>query len=169
MAVEAEPSHQYAVNVLLPCNRWQQRGRLTEWCLTWKYIWSKGVPLNSSMQKKMASSAIHRHLLNIYGDLTVDVRTVRWRVVQFSSDDSDEKDKPHLGQPYTAVTPQKEEHFGLLIHTNRWIMTMELYIEMGVWFNALEKMEERWGYHKVCTRWVPQMLTKEQKEHIMCK
>ena len=24
--------------ILLPCDRWQQRGSLTEWCLTWKCI-----------------------------------------------------------------------------------------------------------------------------------
>jgi len=28
--------------MLLPCDRWQQRRGLTEQCLTWKSIWSKG-------------------------------------------------------------------------------------------------------------------------------
>ena len=37
--------------MLLLCDRWQQRGSLTKWHLTWKYIWSKGVGLNSSMLK----------------------------------------------------------------------------------------------------------------------
>ena len=37
MAVEAEPSHQYTVTVLL-CDRWQQRGSQTEWHLTWKCV-----------------------------------------------------------------------------------------------------------------------------------
>jgi len=32
IAVEAEPSHQYSVE-FLPCNTWQQRGSLTEWCV----------------------------------------------------------------------------------------------------------------------------------------
>jgi len=31
--------------MLLPCDRWQQRGSLTEWHLTWKCMWSKGVAL----------------------------------------------------------------------------------------------------------------------------
>ena len=39
--------------IWLPCDRWQQRGTLTEWHLTWKYIWSRSVSLNSAMQKKM--------------------------------------------------------------------------------------------------------------------
>jgi len=38
--------------IFLPCDRWQQRGTLTQWHLTWKCVWSKGVELNSSMQKE---------------------------------------------------------------------------------------------------------------------
>ena len=38
--------------ILLPCDRWQQRGSITKWHLTWKSGWIKGVPLNSSMWKK---------------------------------------------------------------------------------------------------------------------
>jgi len=34
MAVEVEPSHQYYT--LLPCDRWQQRGNLANWYLTWE-------------------------------------------------------------------------------------------------------------------------------------
>jgi len=44
---------------------------------------------HSSMQKKMAPTGIHQHLLNIYGDQTVDVCIVRWWMVSFSSCDSD--------------------------------------------------------------------------------
>ena len=45
--------------------------------------------LNSSMQKKMAPTDIHQHLLNIFGDQTVDVSTVKSCVIHFSSGDSD--------------------------------------------------------------------------------
>ena len=67
--------------VLLLCDRGQQRGRLSEWHLTWKCLWSKGVSLNFSMWKKTAPTDIHLHLLNSYGDQTVDVSTVKWWVV----------------------------------------------------------------------------------------
>ena len=50
MAAEAEPSHQYPI-VLLLCDRWHQRGGVTERCMTWGCIWSKYMELNSSMQK----------------------------------------------------------------------------------------------------------------------
>jgi len=52
--------------MLFLCDRWQQRGRLTKWHLTWKCGWSKGVWLNSSMQKKNGN---HWHLLMLLEDL----------------------------------------------------------------------------------------------------
>jgi len=36
MAVEDEPSHPISHYTLLLCDRWQQRGVLTPWHLTWK-------------------------------------------------------------------------------------------------------------------------------------
>ena len=43
--------------ILVLRDRWQQRGSLTTWCLTWKCIWSKSMSLNSS--KKIALINIH--------------------------------------------------------------------------------------------------------------
>ena len=37
MALKAEPFNQYSATLLL-CNRWQQRGSLGIWHLTWKYM-----------------------------------------------------------------------------------------------------------------------------------
>ena len=42
----------------------------------------------------MAPIAIHQHLLNIYVDPAVDVSTVRWWVVCFSSGDSNSGSPP---------------------------------------------------------------------------
>ena len=89
MAVEVEPSHQYSV-ILLPCDRWQQRGSLTKW----KRGWSKGVSLNSSTWKKVTAIDVHQCLLNVYGDHIVDVSTVRQWVVRFSTGDSDSGSPP---------------------------------------------------------------------------
>ena len=63
--------------ILLPCNRWQQRGTLTKWRLSWKCGWNKGVSLNSSQKQKWAPTDIHRCSLYISGDQTVDVNKMR--------------------------------------------------------------------------------------------
>ena len=49
--------------------RWQQRGILTKWCLTWKCVWRKVV-------QKMVSTDIHWCLLNVCEVQTIDVSTV---------------------------------------------------------------------------------------------
>lgn len=56
--------------------------------------------------EKMAPTDIHRQWLSISGDRTVDVSTVRLWVVYCSSSNSDMKDKPCSGWPYTAVTTE---------------------------------------------------------------
>ena len=53
--------------------------------------------MNSFMQKKLGPTDIHLHLLNVYGDETVDVGTVRQWVVHYCSGDSDVKDGPRSG------------------------------------------------------------------------
>jgi len=117
--------------------------------------------------EKIASNDIHRRLLNIYGDQTVDVSTVRWWVARFSSGDSDVKGQPLSGQPCTAVTPRNEEHLDQLIRANRWITTRELCTELNIGCNVLDMMVATLEYRKVCARWVPRMLTQEHKEHHM--
>ena len=76
--------------ILLLCSRWQQRGSLTKWCLTWKWVWSKGVSLNSFRQRKIVRIDIHRCLLNVYGDQTLlDVSTVKvGNIFHFPSNDT---------------------------------------------------------------------------------
>ena len=51
-----------------------------------------------------ALTDIHRCLPNVYGDQTVDMNAMRQWAVRFSSNDSNMKDKPHSGQPCTAIT-----------------------------------------------------------------
>ena len=54
--------------------------------------------------EKLAPNDIHRRLLNVYGDQTVDVSTVRRWVACFSSGDSDVKDKSRSRRPCTAAS-----------------------------------------------------------------
>ena len=115
--------------------------------------------------EKITPNDIHRRLLNVYGDQTVDVSTVRRWVERFSSGESDVKDKPPSGRPCTAVTPRNEERLDQLIRANRQITTRELCTELNIGFNALETIVATLEYLKVCARWVPRMLTQEHKVH----
>jgi len=96
--------------------------------------------IESLHAEKIAPNDIHRRLLNVYRDQTMDVCTVRRWVARFSSGSSDVKDKPCSGRPCTAVTPRNEERLDQLIHVNRQIMYRELCTELNIGFSALETM-----------------------------
>jgi len=65
MAVEVEPSRQKSITFFDHATD-GSRSSLTEWHLTWKCVWSKGVEFNSFMKKKMALNHIHRHLTEFF-------------------------------------------------------------------------------------------------------
>ena len=64
----------------------------------------KGKYLNELLNgEKIALIDIYWHLLNIYGDQTVNVSTVRWTVVRFCSSDSN-SGSPLLAQIFMSVS-----------------------------------------------------------------
>ena len=65
--------------------------------------------------EKMAPTDIRWLLLNIYGDQTVNVSTVRWWVACFYSSNNNMNDRLHSWWPCTAVILQNEKHLDQLI------------------------------------------------------
>ena len=104
--------------ILLLYGRWQQRGSLTNWRLTQKWVWSKGVLFNSSVWKKMTPTDIQWCLLNVSGDWKVYVSTVRQWVMCFSNDDSDVNDKPCSGWPCRFLQAW---------HTDSWLLLAKMH------------------------------------------
>ena len=109
--------------------------------------------------KKIAPNDIHRRLLNVYGDQTVDVSKVRQWVAHFSSGNSDVQDKPRSKRPCTAVTPRNEERLDQLICAIWRIRTRELCTELNIGFNALETMVATLEYRKVLCQVGPHELS----------
>ena len=64
--------------ILLPYDRWQQKGSLRKWCLLWKCIWCKDVSLNSSMWKKW-------HSLIFTDSCWIFLETKQWMWAQWGS------------------------------------------------------------------------------------
>ena len=64
--------------ILLPFDTWQQKDSLTKWHLTWKCQQSKGLSLNSSMQKKW-------HPLTFVNVCWIFMETKQWMWAQWGS------------------------------------------------------------------------------------
>jgi len=147
MAVEVEPSHQYSVKFCC-CATDDSRGQSNKMVSDMEVHMKQRCVIEFFHVEKFAPNDIHRSLLNVYGDQTVDVSTVRQWVACFSSGDSDVKEKPHSRRPCTAVTPQNEERLDQLIRTNWQITSRELYTELNISFNAMETMWQSWNIAK---------------------
>lgn len=74
------------------------------------------------------------------------------------------KDKARCGRPHTTTTPQSEVRLDGLICADRRITVNEMREELGVGNSEVETMLSSLGYSKVCARWLPKMLTQDQKD-----
>ena len=94
---------------LLLCDRWQQRGNLVEWLLTWKCVWNKGVSLNTSMWKKWLPLTL-TGICCTHGGQPVDVSTVKQWVVCFSRGNSVLWKRNHFLDRYTHLSQMSLHH-----------------------------------------------------------
>jgi len=162
MAGEAAPSCQYSITF---CCHTTDSSRGADWpnsmwhgstCET--KVWQL---IPSHRKKNGTHWHIHWHLLNFYGDQTVDVSRVRQCVVQFSSGTRNMKDKPCSSWPCTAVTTWNEEHLDQFICANLlMVVTVEkqcfvalsnivivLFVSFAVFMEKWEELLLEWPTH----------------------
>jgi len=127
-------------------------------------VWSKGVLLNSSVQKKW-------HPLTFIDTFWMLTETKQWMQAQWGGGwcvsvvVTATWKNPCSRWPCATVTPLKEEHLDQLHHINQWIMTRELCMVLGISFSALKVMVAVLEGLINCAKWIPWMRTEEQKEY----
>lgn len=109
---------------------------------------------------------IHERLKNVYGDATVDVSTVRrWvRRCNEAAGQTPLADEKRSGRPVTAVTPCNIQRVDEIIRGDRRVTTGELCRITSLSKGSVMTIIQQLGYSKVCSRWVPRMLTAQNKE-----
>ena len=76
------------------------------------------------------------------------------------------KDEESTGRPSTSITDSKDEDARAIILENRWVTIDELANHFEISHgSAYDINHNRLGFRKVCARWVPKELTKEQKNN----
>jgi transposase len=108
---------------------------------------------------------IYERLRGVYGDVCMGANSVgRW-VKHFKDGNKDIADQPRCGRPRTAASERNRQKVDELIRQDRRITFREIAAQLGVGHHAVQEMLEILGYRKVCSRWVPRLLTgtEEQK------
>ena len=105
---------------------------------------------------------IHERLKNVYGD----VSTVRRWVRRCKEAEGQTRlaDETRSGRPATAVLPTTFSEFDDIIRGDRRVKTDELYRILSFSIGSVISIIHQLGYPKVCARWVPRMLTDQNKE-----
>ena len=109
---------------------------------------------------------IHERLTKVYGDATVDVSTVRrWvRRCNEAVEQTPLTDQKRSGRPVTAVSPSNIQRVDDIIRGDRRVTTDELCCILSLSKGSVMTIIHQLGYRKVCARWVPRMLTDQNKE-----
>lgn len=111
---------------------------------------------------------IHTQMLKVMGEECPSIQTVRKWVREFQDGRTNCSDLQRDGRPVSVITEEKINDVRALIQQDRRItvdqMATELDISHGT---AWHIVTENLGMKKLCTRWIPHVLTEEQKNKRM--
>jgi transposase len=102
-----------------------------------------------------SAGVICERLRGVYGDVCMGVSSVRRWVKHFKDGNTDITDQPRCGRPRTNATSKKSRE----AHQMRSKDVTEIAAQLGVGHHAVQEMMKILGYRKICSRWVPRLLT----------
>jgi transposase len=109
-------------------------------------------------------SEIDLELRKVYGDSTLPISTIKRWAADFKRGRENFEDDPRSGRPPTAVTDENVAKIGTLVRSDRRIKIKEIEREVPIGRAAIHFiLHEKLGLSKVCARWVPRLLSNEQK------
>jgi transposase len=106
-----------------------------------------------------SAAVIYERLRGVSGDVCMGVSSVRRWVKHFKDGNTDIAGQPSCGRPRPAATERNKQEVDELIRQDRRITVREIATQLGVGQLAVQEMMEILGYRKICSRWVPRLLT----------
>jgi histone-lysine N-methyltransferase SETMAR len=116
------------------------------------------------VKEGLTPNEIHSKFIDVYGDSSPSFSTIKKWAAEFKRGRTSLEDDPCEGRPKSATTPEIiEQVYDLLLDDGR-IKVREIAETIGI-------SKERVGYilleelhmKKLCARWVPLLLTADQK------
>ena len=104
---------------------------------------------------------IHKKLLNVYKDETIDISTVRRWLNRFKNEERDVHDRPRSGRPSTSNNSENELRLEQLVQKDRRITIREIAESLGISLGSVETLLRNCGLRKLASKWIPKCLTRE--------
>ena len=110
------------------------------------------------------SKQIFHELCGIYGPQTISLRTVfRW-VKDFKAGKLSVEDDTRPGSPKTSVTKANIAAVKIVIEQDARLSVRDIATCTGISEGSVQTiLKKRLDLRKICARWVPHLLTEEQK------
>lgn len=107
----------------------------------------------------------YERLAKAFEDQAPSLDTVRRWMKEFQRGRQSFNDEPHPRRPTEAVTPENIRLVEKLIRQNRNITVREIQEEVGIGLASIERiLHEHLQVHKLASRWIPHLLSQEQKD-----
>jgi len=109
---------------------------------------------------------IHRRLQAVYGENTLNISTVnRWAIKFLGCEPGRANivDQPRSGRPVSVTDDKHQKQVDELIKHDRRITQKQIAGRLGMSKIRVDYIIGLLGYTKVCSRWVPRMLTTEKR------
>lgn len=115
-------------------------------------------------RKGLNATEIKKELDEVYADSAPSYRTVAKWVAEFKDPERGFEDAPRSGRPPTITTSENIEAVDRVVMRDRQVSIRRIADELGISKTIVfEIMTNRLGMKKVCTRWVPKLLTPLQR------
>jgi [histone H3]-lysine36 N-dimethyltransferase SETMAR len=104
---------------------------------------------------------IHKKLMEVYKDDCMDISNVRRWLRHFRSGETSIFDQSRSGRPKNVLTDQNFAKLGKMIIDNRSLTTYDIMQRLNCGKGSVLSMLDQLEVRKVCSKWVPKLLTKE--------
>jgi transposase len=122
--------------------------------------------------ENITPAEIHRRLQAVYGENTVNRTTVNHWANKFRDCEPGHAnivDQPRSGRPVSMTDDKHQKQVDELIKHDRRITQKQIAGRLGMSKERVGSIIGLLGYTKVCSRWVPRMLTPEKKRVEICE
>ena len=116
-------------------------------------------------QLRFPPTEIHADLQKVYGNGALKYATVCKWVRRFNDGRESIENDPWVGRPVSVLTEKNVATVKTLIEEDGHYTLQEIEELSGIYsWNVLKILREQLGLRKICARWVPHLLTDEQKQ-----
>ena len=126
-------------------------------------IWHRGV-IKYLHKKGLTPKDIHADMVATLGDTAPSYATVKRWAALFKMGRESLEDDDRCGRPLTATTEENISHVHRIVMGDRRVTVNEIATSVGISRERVENiLHNELGMSKVSARWVPRLLTPDQK------